>query len=71
MKTSNKTCILVDGSLRSAGLTFYTRSDKTIVRCAKKQRTQALYPGGRRVCQGGALGSCQRGVGKYLLIFQK
>lgn len=38
MKTSNKTGILVDGSFRSAGVTFYTRNGKTIVRCAKSRQ---------------------------------
>lgn len=34
MKKKNKTGILVDGSLRSAGVTFYTRNGQTIVRTA-------------------------------------
>ena len=45
MKKSNKTGILVDGSLRSAGVTFYTH--KTIVVENKDIGNYIVVPGGR------------------------
>jgi hypothetical protein len=61
MKTSNKTCILVDGSLRSAGLTFYTRSDKTIVRCAKKAENPSVVPWWTEGLSGWSIGELSTG----------
>ena len=42
MKKSNKTGILVDGSLRSAGVTFYTKKGKTIVRSATSNERRSM-----------------------------